>query len=105
MPSTRDIDFNSLKQDVEIAWPKRGKKKQPLPEPLVAALHKSWETSTNAMMIIPMHQKTTFFNLLARAGKELNYRIEKIVQDDTPEEGMVTYYFKVVSRRHSVEPE
>lgn len=100
MPSRREINFSGLENDVQIEWPKRGRRKEPLPPALEKALHSSYETGSTASLSLPQEQRTTFFNLLARAGKELNYRVNKIIRDDEPEDGIVTFYFKVIGHRN-----
>ena len=96
------IDFDALQPEAPFEWPKRGRKKQPLPEKLVDALHKSFANGTTPSMVLADDAVNTFSNLLSKAGRELNYRIEREVRDHQP--GYKIYYFRVKSRRTQEEP-
>lgn len=98
-----NFDFGELATDSEIDWPIRGRKTKPLPEQLVQALHQSFQHQSTPCMVVPSSKKNTFINLLNRAGRELNYRIEKVIKDDTPEEGQTTFYFRTRHRRKTSE--
>ncbi len=94
-----NFNFDALETDSEIDWPVRGRRTKPLPEALVRALHQSFEHQSVPCMVVPTAKKNTFVNLLNKAGRELNYRIEKVVQDGVPEEGYTTFHFRTRHRR------
>jgi len=94
-----NFNFDALETDSEIEWPQRGRRTKPLPEQLVNALHQSFSNGSTPAMTVPTSKKNTFVNLLNKAGRELNYRIEKVVQDGVPEEGYTTFHFRTRHRR------
>lgn len=96
---TNSFDFGLMENDGEIEWPKRGRKARPLDPNLVAALHNSFGAGTTPNLIVRTDDVDRFQALLSRAGKELNYRIERLVKEDTPEPGYSTVYFKTRHKR------
>lgn len=101
MGSSMDIHFGEMNSDTKesIPWPKRGRTKVPLPEPLVAALHNSYANGSTPNLLLPEDQKTTFTNLLAKAGKELNYRIEKLWDYENAPDDFIRVFFRVSGLR------
>lgn len=95
-----DINFDAVNLDSEIDWPQRGRKKRPLPENLVNALHTSFSQGSTPHLQMKNDQVQTFKNLLSRAGAELNYRIEKVIKENHPSPGITTVYFRTKHRRN-----
>lgn len=94
-----NFDFNLIQTDVIHEWAHRGRYAVPIPEQLVKALHESREHASTAAIPVPMDRMNSFKNILNKAGRELNYRIHKEIVEDSPREGLATFYFKVVGRR------
>lgn len=94
-----EFDFETLGESV-VDWPKRGRKEKPIPEALVNALHKSFADGTTPHMIMPIKDVASFKNLLERAGKRYNMRIEKHIVEHDPKPGYCTFHFRVRARRN-----
>lgn len=94
-------DFNFDNIDVgKPEWPKRGRKPKPLPEQLVKALHDSFVNETVPHLVIKNSEVVTFSNLLSSAGKKLNMRIERHIEENVPQDGYSTYHFRARSKRN-----
>lgn len=91
------FDFDQINVNNDVEWPKRGRKKQPLPEQLVQSLHTSYANKATASVTIPNDKVASFANLLSKAGKELNYRIERFTQK--LDNGYTIYHYRVKSFR------
>jgi hypothetical protein len=94
------FDFESIGQS-EIQWPKRGRKPKPLPGPLVKALQDSFANESVPHLDMPTNQVASFGNLLSAAGRKLNMRIERHIEEDVPEPGMSRFHFRARSKRNS----
>jgi hypothetical protein len=94
-----ELDFGNLEADGQVEWPKRGRKPAPLPDKLVDVLGQSLAFQTTPKMVMPSEQVDKFANLLNKAGRDLNYRIERHVETDVPEAGLSTYHFRVRGMR------
>ena len=94
-----NLNFEGLMFDSEVEFPKRGRKAEPLNPSLVDALHKSFANGSVPAIVIPNEQVKTFKNYLSRAGRELNYRIEQMVEEDKPRKGYSTYHFRTRALR------
>lgn len=93
------FDFDGIEPSNDFKWSKRGRKKTPLNPKLIEALRQSYGTGITAHLVMPNEQVNAFYNLLSKAGRELNYRINREVEKDKPEQGMSTYHFKVIGLR------
>lgn len=95
-----EYNYDMLGTSTDIEWPKRGRKKKPLPEALVKALQDSFTNETVPHMILPNEQVKSFATLLGKIGQELNMRIERHSEVDTPKSGYTTYHFRARSKRN-----
>lgn len=78
----------------EVPWPKRGRKPKELPEDLIKALHWSFANEKHVHLDMDADQRDTFANLLSKAGRDLNMRIERHVEENTPKIGVVRFHFR-----------
>jgi hypothetical protein len=98
-----DIDFEAINPEGNFDWPKRGRTKLPLPEKLVDSLHKSFTNGSTPNIVLHESAVTKFANLLSKAGRELNYRIEREIRPHPDNPSYKIYYYRVKSRRKQEE--
>jgi len=94
-----DFEFDNI-VTTDVEWPKRGRKAKPVPEALANALRESLTSEKIPNLVLPMDQVTSFANVLSAAGRKLNMRIERHVEENVPEKGMATYHFRARSKRN-----
>jgi hypothetical protein len=92
-----NLDFSTLGES-EVNWPKRGRKPTPIPDDLIQALHRSAETGSTPHLVIQTNQVKAFAAMLSRAGRKLNYRIERFAEEDKPKKSFTTYHFRAKAK-------
>lgn len=96
MVATPKVDYSGIAVNPEVVWPKKaGRPKKGLDPNLVQALHHSFANeSVTVSVVIRSDQEGRVRSQFQRATKELNMRIERLFQKDTPQEGFTTVHFR-----------
>lgn len=98
-----DFDFNRIELSGEYEWPQRGRQAKEFNPALVTAIQQSYQDGKVATLIIRNEEVKRFGALLGKVGAKYNFRIERDIHPDKPQEGFTTYGFRAKAKHTNKE--